>query len=109
MMAVGSLVIALTPGYAAIGVAAPLLLVVARLTQGISVGGEYATSATYLSEVATPGKRGFYSSFQYVTLTAGQLVALGVQIILQNTLTSAEMASWGWRIAFVIGPFARWP
>jgi MHS family alpha-ketoglutarate permease-like MFS transporter len=105
MMAVGSLVIALTPGYASIGVAAPLLLVVARLTQGLSVGGEYATSATYLSEVATPGKRGFYSSFQYVTLTAGQLVALGVQIILQNTLSAAEMASWGWRIAFVIGAF----
>ncbi|MEV6605599.1 MFS transporter [Kutzneria sp. NPDC051319] len=105
MMALGSLVIALTPGYASIGVAAPLLLVVARLTQGISVGGEYATSATYLSEVATPGKRGFYSSFQYVTLTAGQLVALGVQIILQNTLSTAEMASWGWRIAFVVGAF----
>ncbi|MFI9381534.1 MFS transporter [Kutzneria sp. NPDC052558] len=103
MMAAGSLVIALTPGYDSIGVAAPLLLVAARLAQGISVGGEYATSATYLSEVATPGKRGFYSSFQYVTLTAGQLVALGVQIILQNTLSSAEMASWGWRIAFVIG------
>ncbi|MFC0432651.1 MFS transporter [Kutzneria buriramensis] len=105
MMALGSLVIAFTPGYASIGVAAPLLLVVARLVQGISVGGEYATSATYLSEVATPGKRGFYSSFQYVTLTAGQLVALGVQIILQNTLSAAEMASWGWRIAFVIGAF----
>jgi len=105
MMAIGSLVIACTPGYASIGVAAPLLLVAARLTQGISVGGEYATSATYLSEVATPGKRGFYSSFQYVTLTAGQLLALGVQIILQNTLSAAEMASWGWRIAFVIGAF----
>jgi MHS family alpha-ketoglutarate permease-like MFS transporter len=105
MMALGSLVIAFTPGYASIGVAAPLLLVVARLVQGVSVGGEYATSATYLSEVATPGKRGFYSSFQYVTLTAGQLVALGVQIILQNTLSTAEMAAWGWRIAFVIGAF----
>jgi MHS family alpha-ketoglutarate permease-like MFS transporter len=105
MMALGSLVIAFTPGYASIGVAAPLLLVVARLVQGVSVGGEYATSATYLSEVATPGRRGFYSSFQYVTLTAGQLVALGVQIILQNTLSAAEMASWGWRIAFVIGAF----
>jgi MHS family alpha-ketoglutarate permease-like MFS transporter len=103
MMAIGSLVIAGTPGYASIGVAAPLLLVAARLAQGISVGGEYATSATYLSEVATPGKRGYYSSFQYVTLTAGQLVALGVQIVLQNTVSAAEMAAWGWRIAFVIG------
>jgi MHS family alpha-ketoglutarate permease-like MFS transporter len=69
MMAFGSLMIAVTPGYSTIGVAAPILLVLARLLQGLSVGGEYSTSATYLSEVATPGKRGFYSSFQYVTLS----------------------------------------
>ncbi|HEX8864218.1 MAG TPA: MFS transporter, partial [Lentzea sp.] len=103
LMAFGSLIIALTPSYATIGVAAPVLLVLARLLQGLSVGGEYATSATYLSEVASPAKRGFYSSFQYVTLTAGQLVALGVQIVLQQFLSKAEMSSWGWRIAFVIG------
>ncbi|MET9628784.1 MFS transporter [Lentzea sp. NPDC006480] len=103
LMAFGSLIIALTPSYATIGVAAPVLLVLARLLQGLSVGGEYATSATYLSEVASPAKRGFYSSFQYVTLTAGQLVALGVQIVLQQFLTKPEMSSWGWRIAFVIG------
>ncbi|WP_233515461.1 MFS transporter [Marinitenerispora sediminis] len=103
LMALGSLVIALTPSYASIGVAAPVLLVLARLTQGVSVGGEYATSATYLSEVASPGRRGFYSSFQYVTLTAGQLIALGVQIVLQLVLTTEQMDAWGWRIAFVIG------
>ncbi|MFB9903882.1 MFS transporter [Allokutzneria oryzae] len=103
LMAAGSLMIALTPGYATIGVFAPILLVAARLLQGLSVGGEYATSATYLSEVASPGKRGFYSSFQYVTLTAGQLLALGVQIVLQQVLTEQQMSSWGWRIAFVIG------
>ncbi|MEU0885972.1 MFS transporter [Lentzea sp. NPDC005914] len=103
LMAFGSLIIALTPSYATIGVAAPLLLVLARLLQGLSVGGEYATSATYLSEVASPAKRGFYSSFQYVTLTAGQLVALGVQIVLQQFLTKPEMSEWGWRIAFFIG------
>lgn len=103
LMALGSLIIALTPSYASIGVAAPVLLVLARLLQGLSVGGEYATSATYLSEVASPARRGFYSSFQYVTLTAGQLVALGVQIVLQQFLSKAEMAEWGWRIAFVIG------
>ena len=103
MMALGSLVIAFTPGYASIGALAPVLLVVARLVQGISVGGEYATSATYLSEVATPGRRGYYSSYQYVTLVAGQLFALGVQIIIQNTLSAAETQSWGWRIAFAIG------
>ncbi|WP_026423535.1 MFS transporter [Actinokineospora inagensis] len=103
LMAFGSLVVALTPGYDTIGVAAPVLLVVARLLQGLSVGGEYATSATYLSEVAARGKRGFYSSFQYVTLTAGQLVALGLQIVLQHVLSAQQMESWGWRIAFVVG------
>ncbi|MFD5827679.1 MFS transporter [Lentzea sp. NPDC060358] len=103
LMAFGSLIIALTPSYASIGVAAPVLLVLARLLQGLSVGGEYATSATYLSEVASPARRGFYSSFQYVTLTAGQLIALGVQIVLQQFLSKSEMSEWGWRIAFVIG------
>jgi MHS family alpha-ketoglutarate permease-like MFS transporter len=106
MMAFGSLTIAVTPGYATIGVAAPILLVLARLLQGLSVGGEYSTSATYLSEVATPGKRGFYSSFQYVTLAGGQLLALGLQIVLQNVLTEPQMNSWGWRIAFVVGAIA---
>ncbi|MET1073912.1 MAG: MFS transporter [Umezawaea sp.] len=103
LMALGSLMIALTPSFATIGVAAPVLLVTARLLQGLSVGGEYSTSATYLSEVASTGKRGFYSSFQYVTLTAGQLLALGVQIVLQQVLSKHEMQSWGWRIAFVVG------
>lgn len=103
MMAAGSLLIALTPGYASIGLAAPLLLLLARLVQGISVGGEYSTSATYLSEVATRARRGYYSSYQYVTLIAGQLVALAVQIVLQQVLTPAGMAGWGWRIAFGIG------
>jgi MHS family alpha-ketoglutarate permease-like MFS transporter len=99
----GSLLIALTPGYAAIGVAAPVVLVAARLLQGLSGGGEYGTSATYLSEVASTGRRGFYSSFQYVTLIAGQLVALGLQIALQRTLTDPQLHSWGWRIAFAVG------
>ncbi|WP_433727708.1 MFS transporter [Nocardia sp. CA-129566] len=106
VMAAGSLLIAVTPGYQTIGIAAPVLLLLARLVQGLSVGGEYATSATYLSEVASTGKRGFYSSFQYVTLVAGQLVALGVQIILQQFLNNAQMNNWGWRIPFVIGAAA---
>ncbi|MET9287672.1 MFS transporter [Nocardia beijingensis] len=103
VMAAGSLMIAATPGYQTIGLAAPALLLVARLLQGLSVGGEYATSATYLSEVASAGRRGFYSSFQYVTLVAGQLVALGVQIVLQQFLDADQMNAWGWRIPFVIG------
>jgi MHS family alpha-ketoglutarate permease-like MFS transporter len=106
VMAAGSLLIAVTPGYQTIGIAAPLLLLLARLLQGLSVGGEYATSATYLSEVASTGKRGFYSSFQYVTLVAGQLVALGLQIILQQFLNNAQMNNWGWRIPFVVGAAA---
>ncbi|MFI7413955.1 MFS transporter [Streptomyces sp. NPDC049627] len=103
LMAAGSLIVALTPSYGAIGVAAPVLLVTARLLQGLSVGGEYSTSATYMSEVASPGRRGYYSSFQYVTLIAGQLTALGLQIVLQQVLSGAQMEAWGWRVAFVVG------
>ncbi|WDL87707.1 MFS transporter [Priestia aryabhattai] len=103
IMASGSFIIACTPSYGTIGLLSPIILVLARLLQGISLGGEYGTSATYLSEMASNGRRGFYSSFQYVTLVAGQLVALGVQIILQNVLSEADMISWGWRIPFVIG------
>ncbi|WP_282942184.1 MFS transporter [Paenibacillus sp. RC67] len=105
IMAGGSLIIAFTPSYATIGILAPIILVLARLLQGLSLGGEYGTSATYLSEMASSGRRGFYSSFQYVTLIAGQLIALGVQIILQQLLNESEMKAWGWRIPFVIGAF----
>ena len=104
IMAIGSLIIGLTPGYKQIGIAAPLLLVFARLIQGLSTGGEYGTSATYLSEMATKKRRGFFSSFQYVTLIGGQLLALGIQLILQNwLLTAEELHKWGWRIPFFIG------
>jgi len=104
MMSVGSLIIAVIPGYKQIGVAAPILLILARIIQGLSVGGEYGTSATYLSEMATQKRRGFYSSFQYVTLIMGQLFALGVLVILQRAfLTEEQLHSWGWRIPFAIG------
>lgn len=103
LMSFGSLVIACTPGYATIGVAAPVLLVIARLIQGISVGGEYGVSATYLSEMADKNHRGFYASFQYVTLIGGQLIALGIQLILQQLLSESELQNWGWRIPFIIG------
>jgi MHS family alpha-ketoglutarate permease-like MFS transporter len=104
LMSFGSLMIAFLPGYNSIGIAAPILLLLARLLQGLSVGGEYGTSATYLSEVATEKRRGFYSSFQYVTLIGGQLIALGLQLILQNIfLTDKQMHDWGWRIPFVLG------
>ncbi|MTV81593.1 MFS transporter [Secundilactobacillus folii] len=105
IMAAGSMVIALTPSFKAIGVWSPIILVVTRLFQGLSLGGEYGTSATYLSEMASPKRRGFYSSFQYVTLISGQLFALLVQIILQKVLTNAQLFAFGWRIPFVVGAF----
>ncbi|MGE0998408.1 MFS transporter [Bacillus sp. Gnz1/3] len=103
VMAGGSFIIACTPSYESIGIMAPIILVLARLLQGLSLGGEYGTSATYLSEMASSGRRGFYSSFQYVTLVAGQMVALGVQIVLQQLLSEPDMKAWGWRIPFIIG------
>jgi MHS family alpha-ketoglutarate permease-like MFS transporter len=106
MMCGGSLVIALLPTYASIGVAAPALLLLARLFQGLSVGGEYGTSATYMSEVALEGRRGFFASFQYVTLIGGQLAALLVLVILQQLLSADELRAWGWRVPFAIGALA---
>jgi MFS transporter, MHS family, alpha-ketoglutarate permease len=104
LMCFGSLMIAVTPTYESVGVAAPLILLFARLVQGLSLGGEYGTSATYLAEMAHPEHRGFYSSFQYVTLIGGQLLAMMVLIVLQKlVLTPAELEAWGWRIPFAIG------
>ncbi|MDF2625549.1 MAG: transporter [Kosakonia cowanii] len=103
MMCLGSLVIACLPGYETIGTLAPALLLLARLFQGLSVGGEYGTSATYMSEVAVEGRKGFYASFQYVTLIGGQLLALLVVVILQQVMEDSELRAWGWRIPFALG------
>jgi len=104
LMGGGALLIALTPGYAAIGIAAPLLLILARIIQGMSLGGEYGAAATYLTEVSHPDHRGFWSSFQYVTLYGGQLLALGLLIGMQTSgLDEAALSGWGWRVAFVAG------
>ena len=104
LMCFGSLMIAVTPTYASIGLAAPVLLGLARMIQGLSLGGEYGTSATYLTEVADEKHRGFYSSFQYVTLIGGQLCAILVLLLLQQLfLTPDQLKAWGWRIPFVIG------
>ena len=104
LMCMGSLVIAVTPTYAQIGVWAPIILAFARVIQGLSLGGQYGASATYLSEVAHPKHRGFFSSFQYVTLIGGQLTAILVLLILQKVfLTNDEIRAWGWRIPFFIG------
>lgn len=103
LMCGGSLLIAVTPTYDQIGLLAPTILLLARLLQGLSVGGEYGASATYLSEMAGQHHRGFWSSFQYVTLIMGQLLALAVLLLLQRWLTDAQLGAWGWRIPFFIG------
>lgn len=103
MMAGGSLIIAVTPTYAAIGLAAPLLLTLARLLQGLSLGGEYASATTFLTEMAPPHRRGFYSSFVFFSAAVGILAASAVGWVLTTWLTRAEMAAWGWRIPFLLG------
>ena len=103
LMCLGSLLIAVTPTYAAAGAVAPAMLVFARMLQGLSVGGEYGASATYLSEMAGRERRGYYASFQYVTLIGGQLTALGVLLLLQAMLGEAALEAWGWRVPFAIG------
>jgi MHS family alpha-ketoglutarate permease-like MFS transporter len=104
LMCFGSLVIAVTPTYASIGRAAPVILGLARVIQGLSLGGEYGASATYLTEVADEKHRGFYVSFHYVTLIGGQLCALLVLLVLQQLFLSGDqMRAWGWRIPFVVG------
>ena len=103
-MCFGSLMIAVTPTFATIGFAAPVILALARIIEGLSLGGEYGASATYLAEVADPRRRGFYSSFQYVTLIGGQLTAIIVLLVLQKlVLSPQQLTDWGWRIPFVIG------
>lgn len=103
LMFSGSMLIAVAPTYAAAGLLGPTTLLVARMLQGLSLGGEYGASATYLSEMAPKDHRGFWASFQYMTLIGGQLCAIFVAVILQAFLTEAELTAWGWRIPFVIG------
>ncbi|GJE61153.1 MFS family transporter [Methylobacterium trifolii] len=103
MMCAGSLCIGILPTYETVGTLAPVLLLLARMLQGLSVGGEYGTSATYMSEVAIKGQRGFFASFQYVTLIGGQLMASLVLVIMQYLMTAQQISAYGWRIPFFIG------
>lgn len=103
LMGAGSLLVGILPTHATIGAAAPALLLVARLMQGFSTGGQYGAAATYLSEIAEPGRRGFYASFQFVTLIGGQLVALLTVFTLQAAMSEADIRAWGWRLPFILG------
>ncbi|MEU3727255.1 MFS transporter [Streptomyces sp. NPDC031705] len=103
MMSVAALLIAVAPTYGQAGYFGALVLLIARLLQGMSIGGEYAASATYLTEASARDRRGLGSSFQYVSMTCGQLLGLGILITMQHTLTPAQLSGWGWRIPFVVG------
>ena len=103
LMGAGSLVIALLPGYETVGVAAPALLLIARLMQGFSSGGQYGAAAAYLSEIGRPGRRGLVASMQFVTLIGGQLGALLVLQFLHLTLGEEAIREWAWRLPFALG------
>ena len=104
LMSFGSLLIAVAPTYESIGVYAPVLLLFARLIQGLSIGGGTGITTAYLTEMSPPHRRGFYASFQYLTLVGGQILALGLLLILQKfLLTDAQLHTWGWRIPFAVG------
>jgi MHS family alpha-ketoglutarate permease-like MFS transporter len=103
LMCAGSLLIAVAPTHAQVGLLSPAILLVARVVQGLSLGGEYGSSATYMSEIADRARRGFWSSFMYVTIISGQLAALALLVLLQGMLGEAAMQAWGWRIGFGVG------
>ncbi len=103
MMAGGSLMIGLSPTYEVIGIFAPIILVLARLLQGLSLGGEFASAATYLSEMAPKEKRGFYSSFMFFSAAIGILMASSLAWLLTTILTEQQMSDYGWRIPFLLG------
>ncbi|MCP1625158.1 MFS transporter [Pseudomonas nitroreducens] len=103
MMALPSLLISLMPTYATIGIAAPVLMVLARMVQGLSVGGEYGAAATFLAESAPAGQRGLYSGFFFASIALGLLFASGLAWALSQWLSRDQLIDFGWRIPFFIG------
>src|SRR5436309_8550740 len=103
LMAIGTLSIACTPGYAVIGLAAPLLVVAGRLVQGFSAGVELGSVSVYLSEIASPGHKGFYVSWQNASQQCAVVFAALLGVILTALLTPAQMEAWGWRIPLLLG------
>jgi MFS transporter, MHS family, proline/betaine transporter len=112
LMALGTVLIGLIPTYAAIGLLAPAILVLARLMQGFSAGGEWGGSTAFIVEWAPEGRRGFYGSFQQMSVVAGLLLGSGIAALLNTVLDAATMESWGWRIPFllggILGPVGLW-
>lgn len=106
LMALGSFAIAVMPTRATIGGFAAVILVICRLVQGFATGGEYGTSATYMSEAATRGRRGFFSSFQYVTLVGGHVLAQLTLLVLFLFVDTDQIKDWAWRIPFAVGGLA---
>ena len=102
LMGLSTFVVGLLPSYAAIGVAAPIILIAMRLLQGLALGGEYGGAATYVAEHAPPGKRGFYTSFIQITATAGLLLSLLVILGVRTVVGEEAFKDWGWRIPFLV-------
>jgi MFS family permease len=103
MITVGTAGLALTPSYASIGVAAPVIVIVCRMIQGLALGGDVGPASTFLVEIAPPGRRGFYSSWQLASQGMSGILAGGVGTALSLVLDKAQMAAWGWRVPFVLG------
>ena len=103
MMAGSTLVIGFLPTYAAVGVWAPILLLAARLVQGFSTGGEWGGATAFMVEWSPPGERGWYGSFQQMSVAIGGLLANGIAAVLTTTLLPHDLNAWGWRIPFIIG------
>src|SRR5262245_32330690 len=103
LMSIGTLSVACVPGYATIGLAAPLLVVAGRLLQGFSAGVELGSVSVYLSEIATPGHRGFYVSWQNASQQVAVVFAALLGVALNSLLTTAQMDAWGWRIPLLVG------
>jgi MHS family proline/betaine transporter-like MFS transporter len=103
LMAAGTVLIGLIPGYASIGIAGPLLVLIARLMQGFSAGGEWGGSTAFIVEWAEEGERGFLGSFQQCSVSAGLLLGSGVAALVATLLEPATMEAWGWRVPFLLG------
>ncbi len=105
IMGSSTFLVGLIPTYATIGLAAPVILIILRLLQGLALGGEYGGAATYVAEHAPPGKRGFYTSFIQITATFGLFLSLIVILLCKNFMSKEDFEAWGWRVPFLISFF----